>query len=164
MAIICTCRDRPLHHRKISFGKVECAWHHSSAGRTYSPGVSQDSRLTLWYLAMMLGGCPLLTAHPCCVRVLTQTAMRLFKVISPIYTWVFVLVRTCMGPPIIGWLAKRLVLEATKLPVGLRYTATLICSLGRLQIPWITCHSLKQLALGGCSQLIENLELHQLDK
>lgn len=51
----------------------------------------------------------------------SATAMRLFKLISPAYTWLFVLVRTCMGPPIIGWLAKRLFMKATTVPMGLRY-------------------------------------------
>lgn len=50
-----------------------------------------------------------------------ETAMVLFKTISPVYTWVFVLVRTCMGPPMIAWLAMGLLTEAAKLPISLRY-------------------------------------------
>lgn len=51
----------------------------------------------------------------------SATALRLFKRISPAYTLLFVLVRTCMGPPIIGWLAMRLISQAPKVPLGLRY-------------------------------------------
>ena len=46
--------------------------------------------------------------------------MRAFKAISPVYTWVFVLVRSCVGPPAIAWLARRLVTEADKVPAGIR--------------------------------------------
>lgn len=91
--------------------------------------------LPIWHVTVMRFDCPPFDSdHVVCV--LTQTAMRLFKVISPVYTWLFVLVRTCMGPPIIGWLAKRLVLEATKVPVGLRLAAFLVCILDRLPAPW----------------------------
>lgn len=46
--------------------------------------------------------------------------MRAFRAISPVYTWVFVLVRSCVGPPAIAWLSRRLVSEADQVPAGVR--------------------------------------------
>lgn len=49
----------------------------------------------------------------------SKLAYTLFKQLSPVYTVVFVLVRTIIGPPAISWLARQILLS--QLPAVLRY-------------------------------------------
>ncbi|KAL0027117.1 hypothetical protein WJX79_007020 [Trebouxia sp. C0005] len=51
----------------------------------------------------------------------SRAAMSCFKVLSPIYTYVFLLVRSIVAPPVIAWFCVHLQ-SAQKLPIGCRVT------------------------------------------
>lgn len=49
-----------------------------------------------------------------------QVALRAFEMLSPIYTYVFLFVRSVVAPPVVVWFAMTL-MAATKLPFACRY-------------------------------------------
>lgn len=53
---------------------------------------------------------------------LLQVALKAFEILSPIYTYVFLLVRSVVAPPVMVWFAMTL-MNATKLPFACRYVS-----------------------------------------
>ena len=49
-----------------------------------------------------------------------QVAEKAFQWISPVYTWVFLAVRTGLGPPMAAWLAITLCSASGKIAPGYR--------------------------------------------
>ena len=56
---------------------------------------------------------------------LLQVALKAFEILSPIYTYVFLLVRSVVAPPVMVWFAMTL-MKATKLPFACRYVSTIL--------------------------------------
>ena len=66
------------------------------------------------------------TLHASCFL---QVALKAFEILSPIYTYVFLLIRSVVAPPTMVWFSMTL-MAATKLPFACRY----VCS--------VTAHAL----------------------
>ena len=75
-----------------------------------------------------------------------QVAMSFFKVLSPIYTYVFLLVRSIVAPPVIAWFCIHLQ-SAQKLPVGCRYRLCCICFVQHTHIGWKSCSTMQMTAV-----------------
>ena len=75
-----------------------------------------------------------------------QAAMSCFKVLSPIYTYVFLLVRSIVAPPVIAWFCVHLQ-SAQKLPIGCRYILCCICCAQHTHIGWKSCGTMKMTAV-----------------
>jgi len=75
-----------------------------------------------------------------------QAAMSCFKFLSPIYTYVFLFVRSILAPPVIAWFCVHLQ-SAQKLPVGCRYILCCICCVQHNHINWKSCSIMKMTAV-----------------
>ncbi len=75
-----------------------------------------------------------------------QAAMSCFKVLSPIYTYVFLFVRSIVAPPVIAWFCIHLQ-SAQKLPVGCRYRLCCICCVQHTHIGWKSYSTMQMTAV-----------------
>lgn len=57
---------------------------------------------------------------------LLQVALKAFEILSPIYTYVFLLIRSVIAPPVMVWFSMTL-MNATKLPFACRYVSIILC-------------------------------------
>ena len=55
------------------------------------------------------------------MSLLGQAAERAFQWISPVYTWVFVAIRSGLGPPLAAWLAITLCTASDSIAPGYRH-------------------------------------------
>lgn len=86
--------------------------------------------------------------------VLLQAAMSFFKLLSPIYTYIFLFVRSILAPPVILWFCIRME-SAKQLPFSCRYALyTLVRHDFDSDICTIICHDLICLSTTNASMRI----------